>query len=93
MTGKRPAAGLRVRLTAMDRWESLSRALTEHVPPCQGRPEWTADDPEQREWAAHHCHPCPVSTKCGQFAVANKEQFGVWAGIDRTKHTREELPA
>jgi len=86
-----PAAGLRVRLPALALWESLNRALTEGAAPCQGRDEWTSDDAEERVWAAHRCGPCPVSTLCGQFAHANREQFGVWAGTDRTKLPRKEL--
>ena len=81
--------GTRLRPGALAAWDRLERALTDTVPPCAGQTEWFADDPEVREWAAHHCRECPVIRHCAEFAVANSEVFGVWAGIDRTKQSRE----
>lgn len=88
-----PVGGLRVRLVARDLWDGLQAELTGVSPPCAGRTEWISDDQQEREWAAHRCRPCPVIELCGQFAHGQNEQFGVWAGTDRTKHTRKELKA
>lgn len=27
------------------------------------------------------CESCPVVKECGEFAIANHEQFGIWGGM------------
>jgi hypothetical protein len=54
-------------------------------PPCQETdPEaWFSDksDVGVSRWAKEMCDSCPVIAECGAFAVANKEQFGIWGGM------------
>lgn len=88
-----PPLTIGVRPAAVAARDALDRALSEGDPPCAGRTEWISDQPEEREWAAHRCWPCPVIELCGQYARVNREPVGVWAGIDRTKLTRKELEA
>jgi len=28
------------------------------------------------------CHRCPLESKCGQWAIASGEQWGLWGGLD-----------
>lgn len=46
---------------------------------------WLSDRSAQRAAAARLCTGCPVLAECGAAAEANNEQFGVWAGVDRTR--------
>lgn len=46
---------------------------------------WLSDDPDERASAAARCRGCQVLTACQQSADIHGEQFGVWAGVDRTK--------
>jgi len=58
--------------------------------PCQNprtRDRWTADNHEDREYAAAACRSCPVLPECRAAAEQMKERWGVWAGVDRTTVT------
>jgi WhiB family transcriptional regulator, redox-sensing transcriptional regulator len=45
---------------------------------------WHAPDrelgttPEDAERAKQRCQPCPVRVQCRQWAIDNREQYGVW---------------
>ena len=55
--------------------------------PCQADPEaWVGDDPALRAEAAEACHWCPALEACRRAADAGREQWGVWAGQDRSPH-------
>lgn len=54
-------------------------------PPCQETdPEaWFLDKSDVRlsGEAKKLCESCPVIQECGEFAIANHEQFGIWGGM------------
>lgn len=38
-------------------------------------------DTKDEQLAIRICSSCPVMTSCGQFAIDNKIEFGVWGGL------------
>ncbi|TPG12555.1 hypothetical protein [Pedococcus bigeumensis] len=56
--------------------------------PCKGRPEWTSESAEDREYAAAGCRFCPVFDLCAAMADETKPTACVYAGVDRTPKTR-----
>ena len=46
---------------------------------------WLSDHAGLRGDAVRLCNGCLVLTLCGEAASARCEQFGVWAGLDRTR--------
>lgn len=76
-------------MTAQEALSLALTALTDHGwrTPCQGRhrDRWTSDLAEERAWAASVCVTlrCPVLEQCGAAADEAREQWGVWAGVDR----------
>lgn len=57
--------------------------------PCQNRPEWTSDDPDERAYAAAGCRFCPALALCAEAGDELRAQF-VWGGTDRTKTQRKK---
>ena len=47
----------------------------------------SAGDTESLKAAKALCNICPVITECLEYALANKERYGIWGG----KSTRERL--
>jgi hypothetical protein len=43
---------------------------------------WFSESPQDIERAQQVCAGCPVQAQCLRAAKANREQFGIWAGID-----------
>lgn len=76
-----------IRADAVAAFEALNAALKRTEAPCVGRGEWTSEDASDRDWAAAQCVGCLAIHRCGQFAEANLERHGVWAGVDRTSRT------
>lgn len=70
---------------------ALTEALRDAVDdgkiiPCQLWPtRFTSEYAEVRATAVPLCADCPVRMACHRAAMANREDFGVWAGVDRTK--------
>lgn len=50
--------------------------------PCQHDRDLHYDD-DRTEQAIDACLRCPVIALCDEFAIANREQWGVWGGRDR----------
>lgn len=53
---------------------------------CAGDPQATdllyaAELKDQVEGAKRWCAPCPVRRECLNYAIANREEFGVWGGV------------
>ena len=77
-------------MTARD---ALDRALLDLAergarPPCGHRWSgdlWLSDDAGDRRQAAVLCRPCPVLEACAAAGDEQREAFGVWGGVDRTK--------
>ena len=65
-------------------WLALAEALDTTPSLCKGMPEWTSEDVEDRQVAARACRSCPVLQLCQVAAESTGEDFGVWAGVDRT---------
>lgn len=86
---------LRVRSESPE-WRALTDALDlmwhwGWATPCAGRDEWTSDDPEDREYAAHGCARCPIQAEC-RAAGQKYDEFGVWGGeCRRIRRTKEEM--
>jgi hypothetical protein len=47
---------------------------------------WLSDHQHERALVVKLCGGCPVQRNAGGAAVARDERFGVWGGIDRTRH-------
>lgn len=57
--------------------------------PCKDNPYFYIDYSDQNEQrivtgddAEQLCHGCPLIYECYQFAVANKEEYGIWGGVN-----------
>lgn len=50
---------------------------------CEGedREMFYSDDKIDQEKAKAICHLCPIEVDCRQWALAVKEEFGVWGGM------------
>ena len=102
MTG-RVTVELGIATAAAGTFRSLAAALgrLDQPTPCYADPEtWTSPgvDPEAAALAEQLCRRCPVLAECGQFADANHERSGIWAGRNRTPRPgrpagRKEVPA
>jgi WhiB family redox-sensing transcriptional regulator len=46
-------------------------------------------DTATAEAAKAVCGLCPVRTECGRYALAAREEFGIWGGLDAAE--RESL--
>lgn len=81
-----PVAIIGVRPAARGAWQRLHELLARVGPvPCTTDPDlWHSEDPGERELAVMACMECLALQRCGEFADANKESAGVWAGLDRT---------
>ena len=82
---------LGVRPAAATEWRELCAALdglldVGFTVACRAHPEsWSSDArPLVRQDAAEACGHCPARCSCLAFAVANREQQGVWGGRDHT---------
>lgn len=88
----RPQLGIRP--AALPAFRRLLEALAATGPTsCSADPDsWTTDhgaddrasDTTSLEYIARLCRRCPVHAECAEFATANNETAGIWAGIDRT---------
>lgn len=54
---------------------------------------WLSENDHERALAARLCAGCPVHLECWAAAAARREQFGVWGGIDRTRHPNGKAKA
>lgn len=48
-----------------------------------------SQDPRAGNEARRVCARCPISGACLDFALANREPYGVWGGLDQ--HERDRL--
>lgn len=73
-------------MPATAEWDRFADLLLDHGPtPCAGRDEWTDDEAEVREIAAATCRSsCPLLNACRAAADSTNEDFGVFAGTDRS---------
>ncbi len=62
----------------------LKQGLNTHCSDVRTHHMWTSESERDRAVAAKWCVGCPVFLECGAAAEARNEQFGVWAGVDRT---------
>jgi WhiB family transcriptional regulator, redox-sensing transcriptional regulator len=56
---------------------------------------FSLDEEDQRE-ALALCDSCPVRNECLEYAVVNREHYGIWGGVreqDRRRLTRERRQA
>jgi hypothetical protein len=55
--------------------------------PCKADPEamFPSSSKAEIENAKSICHYCPVIQKCGQWALDNREQYGVWGGMSEAE--------
>lgn len=51
-----------------------------------------ADDEDSAATATQLCATCPVRAECARTAETNHEEFGTWAGRDRTPPDPEPVP-
>ncbi|PWI08347.1 hypothetical protein DIZ27_23195 [Streptomyces sp. NWU339] len=49
--------------------------------PCRLDPEpFFSDNTRERDAAVRACQPCPLRDACAEFAIAEREPYGVWGG-------------
>jgi WhiB family redox-sensing transcriptional regulator len=60
-------------------------ALCNQTDPEAFFPEYERDG----RMAKEVCKECPVKQKCFDYAVSNKETFGIWGGVDFTVRRTE----
>lgn len=82
MTAALPAATLSADAARLH--AELNEAVERTGAPCRGRTDWTDDDRDVRAEAAVACQRCAVLARCADYVAAAGEDFGVWAGVDRT---------
>lgn len=56
---------------------------------CQQDPElwWSTSTPDIRA-AKAYCSDCPLIEECGAYAIAAREPYGVWGGMDAAERHR-----
>lgn len=90
---------------AIEEWHLLGEAMVEHKNwNCKDNPYFYMDydgkgfedeyghaiiAPLTDEQAEDACYGCPLLKQCYDFAVANKEEFGIWGGIIFDKRNDE----
>lgn len=47
-----------------------------------------AGDPETSHWVAMFCDLCPVRTACLEWALTNRERYGIWGGMTESDRRR-----
>jgi Transcription factor WhiB len=47
---------------------------------------WLSDHEPERAVASVLCGGCPLALECWDAARSRDERFGVWGGVDMTKH-------
>ena len=55
------------------------------VLPCWDRAAgnpWIGDTREEREYAAHRCLACPLTSACAAMATEQQAVFGIYGGLD-----------
>lgn len=58
---------------------------------CVGHPArgaWFSEQPEQIRRAMAVCAECPVRIECLGFAIANREDEGIWGGLAPAERRR-----
>ena len=79
---------------ARQKWEALNEAIDEApiVVPCQNTdPDLWFGDSNQNGYTGNErgfnytdarklCNSCPVAKQCLDYALANREEFGMWGG-------------
>lgn len=73
-------------------YKRLSKGMTEHETECMSDPGPFVDYPEKVEdsVAEYLCFGCPLIKNCYDFAVSNKEEYGIWGGINFTKEVHRD---
>jgi hypothetical protein len=66
--------------------DTAARGLRHHCADAEVGGLWTSEFEHERAIAAKLCAGCPVHLECWGVAVAYKERFGTWAGVDRIRH-------
>jgi Transcription factor WhiB len=51
---------------------------------------WISEVEAERALAVRACAGCPVWVECGESAQANDERWGVWAGRESERTSRQE---
>ena len=45
---------------------------------------FSVEDEDQRA-ALEHCRNCPVQQECLQYAIENREMYGIWGGMQESE--------
>jgi hypothetical protein len=55
----------------------------------EGAGDWFfSSDPDERYAAKQVCYRCPVRRECAEWALSNKQIWGVWGGHDEVQNRR-----
>jgi hypothetical protein len=79
-----------IKREAITAWVELKKAQDQHETyPCKDNPYFYVDYSDQNEQrviageeAEKLCYGCPLLKACYDFANANKEEYGIWGGIN-----------
>lgn len=81
--GKYQPTGKNMTLEGRRAKAELDRQRKEYMPPCTQDPElWWSMDREEIQDAKRWCQTCPLQKACAAYALAAREEFGVWGGLD-----------
>ena len=71
---------------------AAARGLRQHCADAEVSHLWLSEREHERAMAAKLAD-CPVDLGVLGVAVARKERFGVWGGVDRTRHPNGKAKA
>lgn len=79
---------------ALEPWYTLQRGLANTETKCQVKPTYYIDQPEDidEDTAELMCHGCPLIKQCYDYAVASKQEWGVWGGVNFTTEEMKYEP-
>lgn len=73
-----------------DGWQSLAlcRGYDAALFFSPGTPEVKEEKDAREAKAKAVCRQCPVRQECLDFALANREPYGIWGGLNETERRR-----
>jgi WhiB family transcriptional regulator, redox-sensing transcriptional regulator len=73
--------------------EELNELLEEvGETPCMSAPDMFFIEKDEKGWSAKDakrlCGLCPIRVECADYAVSNRERYGIWGGLTWNERKR-----